>query len=148
MRQVIYVVAESEAGPCKIGVATNMKVRMVMLQNGNPRKLILAHTREVHWPSRFAVEAIAHALVGELHRLSGEWFEVAIADAIRAVDEACKMMGQPEYRLALQEPVPPPDPLARFEPPAKVKVDTRPPSAKFLARRTERERKRHLVRPR
>ena len=37
----IYVIAESEIGPCKVGFTLDPRARLQQLQVGNPRRLVL-----------------------------------------------------------------------------------------------------------
>jgi hypothetical protein len=68
MEQKVYFIQAGD-GPIKIGVATNPKRRLAVLQTANPHPLKLLATkaggawREIEYHSRFAA-----------HRLQGEWF--------------------------------------------------------------------------
>lgn len=81
----VYVIAESDTGPCKIGFAVDAPARLKFLQAGNPRPLRLVSCvphvmhrdieRRVHW-------ALAN------RQIHGEWFDVTAADATAAVLDA------------------------------------------------------------
>lgn len=87
---LMYVVGESEFGPCKIGYADRPRHRLSSLQTGNPRKLTLFC--EVECPPNYRMaERIAHRLAAYGKRneiLCGEWFNITVQSAIKIVDEA------------------------------------------------------------
>lgn len=82
----VYVIGP-EAGHLKIGLTKNVPTRLVDLQVGSPIPLILHLS--VRIPSHLAaqVEDHTHWLLYE-YRVSGEWFEVNAALAIKAVKDA------------------------------------------------------------
>lgn len=76
----VYVIAENDEGPCKVGIASNPKQRLCMLQIGNPRLLTLRHAEPV--ADAGLVERIAHDLLRK-SAIRGEWF---VTDAVTAID--------------------------------------------------------------
>lgn len=79
--QFIYFVG-SEAGPIKIGIATNVQSRLAALQTGSPVRLSLLASVEGDLSREYLYHSIFHK-----HRLHGEWFEPAqpILDEIAAI---------------------------------------------------------------
>lgn len=86
---MIYVIAEATEGPCKIGVAVDVRRRLAALQGGNPRKLSVAHTH----PSLpdiapdAVIERLAHGILYK-KKLESEWFGVTVGEAIAAIAQA------------------------------------------------------------
>lgn len=82
----VYLIAEPEDGPKKIGMSENPDGRLRQLQIGNPRRLSLVKT----WilPSRKS----AQRLEAELHEnfspddLEGEWFDLREAPLVKFID--------------------------------------------------------------
>jgi hypothetical protein len=71
--QFLYIIAEDDLGPCKIGISNNVDLRLTALQTGNPRRLTVFGRMECG--DATALEEIAHEALEEF-RLSGEWFDV------------------------------------------------------------------------
>ena len=79
----VYIIAESEAGPVKIGLSCNPRQRKGELQTGNHRELHvfakvwcdderqLEETLHVHFVSR---------------RIRGEWFDITATEAAQAAE--------------------------------------------------------------
>lgn len=86
----VYVISESIDGPCKIGYGSNPNARIIDCQIGNPRRLTLAFQAASTNPKR--VEFVAHGLLTASH-LGGEWFDVTVARAVTAIDEAARLVG-------------------------------------------------------
>jgi len=113
----LYVIAESEAGPCKVGFATEVGHRLSNLQSGNHRELRVFY-QEMCIRCRTA-ERIAHSALWR-HRRMREWFDVPVTEAIRAVQEACARVGRRNH--------PSPAPEAEFpEAVAVALLDERAP---------------------
>lgn len=76
---IIYVIGESDLGPCKIGYTDRVEARRREMQIGNPREL----TIYFQWPTKKPrrVERIAHSLIAPRYRIRGEWFNVTPDDA-------------------------------------------------------------------
>ena len=96
----IYVVAESEFGPCKIGFAERTQHRLGCLQCGNHRKLTLAF--EMECPNYRMAEKIAHRRVLR-KQLRGEWFDITVVEAINAVKQATYLAEQALARKRARE---------------------------------------------
>ncbi len=78
----VYFVQGESGGPIKIGYTTNMKRRIILLQNGYPEKLVvLALT-----PGTKETEEVIHIEL-QKHRLHGEWF-APHAEVLKKVAEA------------------------------------------------------------
>ena len=77
----VYVIAPSELGPCKIGIAADPKKRLRALQTGSPSPLTLfGYEPATHSPR--AVEHGVHiALKSRRSRQGGEWFDVSTREA-------------------------------------------------------------------
>ncbi len=88
MPTFLYIIAESERGPCKIGIGGEPTGRVSSLQCGNPRTLTLHHSRQISHHLPHAVEQLAHAIAGERHRIQREWFDLPVSAAVAAVDAA------------------------------------------------------------
>lgn len=117
MSSFLYVIAESDAGPCKVGHAANPRTRLALLQTGNPRRITLEYMAAVG--DAETAEQFAHTVLWET-RILGEWFDVGVERATAAV------------RLAVQEVekvLPPPavpivqQPTRNREKPAPVSGD-------------------------
>jgi len=81
----VYIIA-SEGGMCKVGKANDPSARMAALATGHPYKLMLAHVFPTTSDTEaYAVEQRAHSVLAS-KRMSGEWFNVTIEEAIAAVD--------------------------------------------------------------
>lgn len=91
MTRHVYVIA-SEAGPVKIGIATDVQARFSALKTSSPWPLTLAVAVEVRGGPAERLERSAHeALAGS--RMAGEWFSCSPADAIKAVRNAADDLG-------------------------------------------------------
>jgi len=72
----VYLIAESEDGPTKIGVSNNVKRRLYALQISNPRTLKCYGARPfITTAEAFDFEAALHDTFSEYH-LRGEWFDI------------------------------------------------------------------------
>lgn len=84
----LYVIGESDSGPCKIGFADRVEHRLITLQSGNPRRLTLYFRLESD--NYRMAEKIAKHRAGKAGKLiRGEWFEVTAREAERIVKQAC-----------------------------------------------------------
>lgn len=82
----VYVIGATD-GPQKIGVASDVEARRVMLQTGNPAGLVVVHHWALPRPAAFAIEGRAHWHLRDRH-VRGEWFDVTPDEAILAVEAA------------------------------------------------------------
>jgi hypothetical protein len=80
----VYVF-KSDHGLVKIGKSGNPEKRLKYVQCASGLALNLAHVRELK--NAAAVEHAAHVLLRDKRRC-GEWFDVSIEDAIKAIDQA------------------------------------------------------------
>lgn len=82
----VYLIAEGEEGPVKIGVSKNPGWRICELQSGNPRKLKLIHC----WlmMSRSEAFEFEQKMLRQLaeRRMAGEWIDADV-DFIRDLIE-------------------------------------------------------------
>lgn len=92
----LYVIGHAKAGPLKIGIAKNPAARVRQLQGGNPYRLKCLHTVDCGEYDAATIERMAHSLLRE-NRLSGEWFDVVVAEARAAVDEAITKIQKGEF---------------------------------------------------
>ncbi len=88
----VYVIVESEAGPCKIGYGHNPTARALACQAGNPRKLSLCFQAPSDEPQ--AVERCARAMIGERNRLCGEWYAVTAEAARLSIERAIAVLAE------------------------------------------------------
>lgn len=84
--QFLYVIG-SDAGPQKIGIASNVKSRLGGLQTSNHLRLAIASKEPIEPENARLAEARAHSLLAN-RRLAGEWFSVSPEDAAAAVRQA------------------------------------------------------------
>jgi hypothetical protein len=89
----LYVIGWQEAGPVKIGYASDMRVRRNTIQTAFPFPLVVYHETGPVRNAR-AAEAIAHLLLRD-KALLGEWFDV---DAARGRE----VLGQALERAAIE----------------------------------------------
>lgn len=85
----VYVIHErDDPNVCKVGVASNPLGRLSALQVGTWRPLVIGALIEVGDETHaLAVERLAHSYMRGLHE-SGEWFRVAVGDAVAFVAQA------------------------------------------------------------
>ena len=76
---MLYIVAESPAGPCKVGFGANPKSRLMDLQIGNPRQLTIASLWKRGDLSADRCERLMHHLLAK-HAMRGEWFDISVAE--------------------------------------------------------------------
>lgn len=84
--QFLYVIG-SDAGPQKIGIASNVKSRLGGLQTSSHLRLALVSKEPIEPENARLAEARAHSLLAK-SRLVGEWFSVSPEDAAAAVRQA------------------------------------------------------------
>lgn len=100
---VVYVIAPSWDGPCKIGYSTNLQKRLASLQIGNWEPLSVYAFRMAVWMDGFraysgvhaallnanrTLEAAAHKVLAEFELgLHGEWFDVTVQEAKEVLDK-------------------------------------------------------------
>ncbi len=99
----VYVITDG-CGASKIGIAVDMKLRLIQLQGGSSVKLHLAHMIAVPYSHALQIENRIHKLLKN-RRLKGEWFFVAprIAfDAIRAIIDGPEKMDDRAFRKAIE----------------------------------------------
>lgn len=96
----VYVV-RSEAGPVKIGTATRVAERIAQLRTSSayPLKLLFAAQTS---GNAMVLEREAHSLL-HAKRMSGEWFNCTIIDAIDAIREAAYGLG---HNLTIHQSLP------------------------------------------
>jgi hypothetical protein len=74
----VYVAFEygaDDSGPCKIGTANDVKYRLASLQNGNPRRLVIAAAYKFgNRTAALAVEKAIHAEFAEFRLPDRDWF--------------------------------------------------------------------------
>lgn len=86
---IIYVIGESELGPCKIGYTDRVQARLREMQTGNPRELTIYFQWLTDKPR--LVERIAHSLIAPRYRIRGEWFNVTPDDAELTIRRAAEL---------------------------------------------------------
>jgi hypothetical protein len=76
----IYVIAESEAGPCKLGISNDPSKRVRQLQTGHVGQLRLWHAEPAEAAKVKSLERLLHRDLRH-HRVRGEWFNLSVRDA-------------------------------------------------------------------
>jgi len=89
----VYVIASSDSGPSKIGIANNPQKRLRGLQTGSPTPLQIFATEPIGFAAA-AVERAAHKSLSA-HRSvgGGEWFNVTPQEAHAAIRDAASAAG-------------------------------------------------------
>lgn len=82
----IYVVGPA-GGPNKVGLTADPQKRLRTLQTGHYLSLSVHHSEKVPWSDAALIERLAHDLLKSAH-LRGEWFDISVADAISAINQA------------------------------------------------------------
>lgn len=83
----VYVVGESPAGPCKIGITYSPITRLNDLQGGNYRELkIFSLTKVDGWRSAWHTGAKTHRRLANVIMRSSEWFCCTSAEALSAIE--------------------------------------------------------------
>jgi len=77
----IYVIASSESGPSKIGVATNPEKRLRTLQTGSHAPLALYHVEPVGTVAAVVEQAAHRSLSSRRSGGGSEWFDVSTQEA-------------------------------------------------------------------
>lgn len=80
----LYVIAESEKGPTKLGWSVTPQKRLKQLQTGAAGRLTLYHSEEVTQEHARTLERYLHRLNAH-HRVGGEWFDLDVKSAILEV---------------------------------------------------------------
>lgn len=83
----LYVISESDQGPCKLGFSAVPERRLRQLQTGCAGKLVLFHQEAVPSAKVKQLERALHGLLRHL-KLKGEWFNLSTSDAILEVKHA------------------------------------------------------------
>jgi hypothetical protein len=99
----LYIISDG-SGPLKIGHSNRATGRVPRLQTGNPRILTVIHT-VTGLDSASAVERRVHGiLAGRRVRPDGEWFDVTLEEALRAIEMAryCQQRVNAEFNLILE----------------------------------------------
>lgn len=88
----VYVVTDGTA--CKVGITDNFATRLVALQNGNPRRIVLYEfVRATSMAAAQRAEQATHRTLAAV-RLHGEWFSASPETAAAVVRAA--LDGKPE----------------------------------------------------
>lgn len=80
--QRLYVIAPSEDGPCKIGIARDPDKRLRELQTGNPHKLGVYLISKCSNAQDFEYRAHRHLAS---KRMQGEWFDITVVEAAKTL---------------------------------------------------------------
>lgn len=84
----LYVVGR-ESGPVKIGFASDVRKRIMVMQTGCPFPILPLHCFEVD--NAPALERACHMFLRE-KRTNGEWFEITSDEALSAIYAVSKFM--------------------------------------------------------
>lgn len=91
MKRSIYVV-KSEAGPVKIGIATNAKKRFSALQTPSPVRLSLEYVAQCDGWFIEKIEIAVHKTLRGKHE-KGEWFSISVDEAVAAIQREAEILG-------------------------------------------------------
>lgn len=83
---LLYIIAPTEGGPCKIGYARNIRKRLSALQIGSFEKLQVFSTWTSQERSAQVCENQIHHRLKRFH-MRGEWFDVSVIEAENAATE-------------------------------------------------------------
>lgn len=98
----VYVIADGD-GRRKIGFSQNAQTRLAQLQAAAGGQLLLERHFVCGINQAGAVERLAHQLLAE-KRLTGEWFDVTLEEAVAAIEEAIATVEAGGFRTRLTEP--------------------------------------------
>jgi hypothetical protein len=76
----IYIIG-GEVPPYKLGISKDPKKRLKSLQTGHPYPLQIHHIEETHISMTKLLETTIHRHL-KLHKTSGEWFNVELANLL------------------------------------------------------------------
>jgi hypothetical protein len=86
MSSYIYIIG-SDNPPYKIGISKNPEHRLKNLQTGHPHRLKIWEVRETESKKTKLLESVIHKHLDQ-YRMSGEWFNIPLEQAILHVDFA------------------------------------------------------------
>ena len=98
---MLYVIG-ADTGPLKVGRSKRPRMRLQSIATGSDRRLRLLYEAEIADDLDAEAEALAHMALRE-HWTSGEWFNVTLDVARRAIDDAvlAAQRGERAYRKAM-----------------------------------------------
>jgi hypothetical protein len=80
---ILYIASHGPAGPCKIGITTNDKMRFAQIQTGSPVRIIPEWSLACNNAPN--LERRMHAAFAD-KRLKGEWFDITPKEADAMLD--------------------------------------------------------------
>lgn len=96
----LYVIAGPDRHPVKLGFSAQPEKRVGQLQTGSSVILSLHHTEEVADSQVKIAEKALHRLLG-FRRLSGEWFDLTVEEAISEVEHIRMTHGDAPFRYQI-----------------------------------------------
>jgi hypothetical protein len=84
-RHYLYVIAQGDSGPCKVGISQKPRQRLAALQTASPHKLKLYEVWYFANGEQIEAESLAHASLCDCP-LSGEWFDCGPEKAIERIN--------------------------------------------------------------
>lgn len=98
----VYIISATGSGLLKVGVSHNPNGRMRTLSTSLPYKLKVERT----WPrtDAYQIEGATHDILAE-HRLNGEWFNVTLDQAVKAVERAIAGSNVVALPVSSQNPI-------------------------------------------
>ena len=81
----LYIIANNELGPVKIGFSNNPEHRLKTLQTGHIDELKIYYKKQ--FPNAMTIEKICHSMLNE-KRKRGEWFSLTVEEAISYIEFA------------------------------------------------------------
>ena len=88
----IYIIGSDQA-PYKVGISRDPIKRLRSLQTGHPYPLQLHYTKETDICKTKLFETVIHLHL-KMHKTSGEWFDVILANLILDVEYAIMRYGE------------------------------------------------------
>ena len=81
----LYIIAENEHGPVKLGFSNDPFKRVKQLQTGSNVVLKIFHTQEIEFKDRIKLEKLLHKAIKH-YKVHGEWFSLSVNDAKQEID--------------------------------------------------------------
>jgi hypothetical protein len=99
----LYVIAGPDRSPVKLGFSAQPEKRVRQLQTGSSIVLSLYHIEKVDASRVKIAEKALHRLLG-YKRLSGEWFDLTVEEAIAEVEHIRITEGSEPFRYEVPKP--------------------------------------------
>jgi DNA-binding XRE family transcriptional regulator len=97
----VYVIGCPD-GPVKVGIARNVRRRLIELQTGSASHLQILHEVEMEEDEAVAAEAVAHARLAD-RATRGEWFAITSGEAIAALSASIGLLSEPRLMVTARQ---------------------------------------------